>query len=78
MQNRDMVFAKEGHKYVFISVILFMATLPLGSWLLSVPLGLFTAFSAWFFRNPERELPPGDDLYISPADGNCVECQRNL
>ncbi len=73
MQNRDMIFAKEGHPYVFTSVILFMATLPLGQWWLSVPLGLFTAFSAWFFRNPERVWPPDEDAYISPADGRVLK-----
>jgi len=72
MQNRDMIFAKEGHKYVFSSVILFMATLPLGRWWISLPLGLFAAFSAWFFRNPERETPPDEDAYISPADGRVL------
>lgn len=72
MQNRDMLFAKEGHGYLYTSVILFMVTLPLGKWWLSMPLGLFAAFSAWFFRNPERELPPGDDIYVSPADGRVL------
>ncbi len=70
--NRDMVFAKEGHPWVFSSAILFMATLPLGKWWISLPLGLLAAFSAWFFRNPERKTPPGDDIYVSPADGRVL------
>jgi len=73
MQNQDMVFAKEGHRYVFTSAILFMATLPLGKWWITLPLGLFAVFSAWFFRNPERKAPPGDDIYISPADGQVLK-----
>lgn len=73
MQNRDMMFAKEGHRYVFGSAILFMATLPLGRWWLSLPLGFFAALSAWFFRNPERETPPDPDAYISPADGQVLK-----
>lgn len=32
-------------------------------------LGLFCAF---FFRDPERALPPGDALVVSPADGKVV------
>jgi phosphatidylserine decarboxylase len=72
MQNRDMLFAKEGHRYLYASVILFMATLPLGRWWLSGPLGLFAAFSAWFFRNPERVIPAGEDIYVSPADGRVL------
>ena len=72
MQNKDMIFAKEGHRYLYPAVVLFMATLPLGRWWLSLPLGLFTAFTAWFFRNPERTVPPGDDIYVSPADGRVL------
>lgn len=72
MQNQDMIFAKEGRPWVFSSVILFMVTLPLGRWWLTLPLGLVAAFSAWFFRNPEREVPEGDDIYVSPADGKVL------
>lgn len=72
MQNRDMIFAKEGHRYIFPAVALFMVTLPLGRWWLTAPLGLFAGFSAWFFRNPERSVPAGEDLYVSPADGRVL------
>jgi len=72
MQNQDMIFAKEGHPWVFSSVILFMVTLPFGRWWLTLPIGLVAAFSAWFFRNPEREIPEGDDIYVSPADGKVL------
>lgn len=27
----------------------------------------------WFFRNPPRRIPQGDDLMVSPADGKVVE-----
>lgn len=73
MQNKDMIFAKEGHGYIYASVALFMVTLPLGRWWLTFPLGLFALFSAWFFRNPERKLPPDDDVYVSPADGRVLK-----
>lgn len=33
-------------------------------------LGLFCAF---FFRDPERAIPPGDTLVLSPADGRVVK-----
>ena len=34
---------------------------------------LFTLFSAWFFRDPERTVPDGPGLIVSPADGKVVE-----
>lgn len=33
---------------------------------------LATAFSLYFFRDPEREIPTGDSLVVSPADGKIV------
>lgn len=31
-----------------------------------------TAFTLYFFRDPEREIPQGESLIISPADGKIV------
>ncbi len=33
---------------------------------------LATAFTLYFFRDPEREIPQGSDLIVSPADGKIV------
>lgn len=38
---------------------------------LGAPLFLLAAFCAWFFRDPERVVPPGTVL-VSPADGKVV------
>ncbi|MFZ5950742.1 MAG: phosphatidylserine decarboxylase family protein, partial [Candidatus Rifleibacteriota bacterium] len=33
---------------------------------------LFGAFTLYFFRDPEREIPQGESLIVSPADGKIV------
>jgi phosphatidylserine decarboxylase len=35
---------------------------------------LFTLFSLWFFRNPDRTPPEGSGIVVSPADGKVVYC----
>lgn len=31
------------------------------------------AFVTWFFRDPDRDIPPGDGLILSPADGTILD-----
>jgi phosphatidylserine decarboxylase len=35
--------------------------------------GLFFAFTVYFFRDPERTVPSGDGLILSPADGRVLD-----
>ncbi len=35
--------------------------------------GLLTCFCIWFFRDPHRNVPSGEKLIVSPADGVVVE-----
>ena len=34
--------------------------------------GLATVFCAWFFRDPERRVPPAEDVVVAPADGKVM------
>src|SRR3954451_5172306 len=41
-----------------------------GGWF-AAPLGLLALFCLYFFRDPEREIPPGP-VAVAPADGKVV------
>jgi phosphatidylserine decarboxylase len=36
---------------------------------LGLPVGLLTAWCAWFFREPQRVTPPQPGIVVAPADG---------
>jgi len=44
-----------------------------GDWVWSVAPVLLAAFYLWFFRDPERTIPPGAGLIVSPGDGLVTE-----
>jgi phosphatidylserine decarboxylase len=39
---------------------------------LAAPFAGLAAFMAYFFRDPERQVPAGDALVVSPADGEVM------
>ena len=48
----------------------------LGGWMWSIVPVLLALFFLWFFRDPERVIPQGDGLVVSPADGKVTEVVR--
>jgi phosphatidylserine decarboxylase len=42
------------------------------SWVPAVPLALAGAFCLFFFRDPDRVVPDGDRIVLSPADGRVI------
>jgi len=72
MRNKNQPVALEGYPFIalFAFVTLVMALL---NWSFFTVLFLaLTLFSVYFFRNPDRTVPQGENLVISPADGKVV------
>ena len=61
--------------YRFIAPLLIIALIAAFTrvaWV-SIPCVLLAAFVCYFFRNPHREIPEGNNLVVSPADGKVVK-----
>jgi phosphatidylserine decarboxylase len=59
-----------GVSLLVVAAALFWLT---GNWIWSVAPILLAAFYLWFFRDPERAIPPGGGLIVSPGDGLVTE-----
>jgi phosphatidylserine decarboxylase len=62
-----------GLSLLAVAVVLAWAT---GSWYWSIVPVLLALFFLWFFRDPQRSIPRGEGLIVSPADGVVTETAR--
>jgi phosphatidylserine decarboxylase len=65
---------RDGYIYG-VSLLAVAATLRwiTGGWIWAVAPVLLAAFFLWFFRDPQRTVPAGDGLIVSPGDGLVTE-----
>ncbi len=59
-----------GLSLLVVAVLLAWAT---GNWAWGIVPVLLAAFFLWFFRDPERTIPTGAGLIVSPGDGLVTE-----
>ncbi len=72
MQNKNQPIAREGYPFIALFGFVTLVFALLGWAFLTLLLLFLTLFSVYFFRNPERVIPQGDDLVIAPADGKVI------
>lgn len=65
--------AKEGWPFILGGCALFLLCVVLRLTWASAGTMALTLFVAWFFRDPERDIPTDEDLIVSPADGKVIE-----
>lgn len=75
-----MSIAREGLVFIYIAAGITVATYATAasrrSWPLWVVAFVFTLLTLWvvyFFRDPERTGPRGEDIVIAPADGRVIQ-----
>jgi phosphatidylserine decarboxylase len=67
-----MRIAKEGYPLILTGAALTILAFLIGWRGAAMVLGLVTCAVAAFFRDPERRIPTGEGLIVSPADGRVV------
>lgn len=74
--------AKEGLPFLVVCLVLVAAALVWarsGGWgvrsAAPAAFAVLALFMAWFFRDPERRVPPGDGVVVSPADGKVMSVE---
>lgn len=72
MQNKNQLIAREGYPFIALFGFITLVFALLGWAFLTLLLLFLTLFSVYFFRNPERVIPAGDDLVVAPADGKVI------
>lgn len=67
--------APEGKPFILGFLGLTILVLLFAPWGALLPLAL-TFFMAYFFRDPERNSPEGENVFVSPADGKVILIQK--
>ena len=67
--------ARAGYPFIFASAFSTAVFALLGVVFLAILGLLVTGFICWFFRDPDRLVPNGQGLIVSPADGKVIKVE---
>jgi phosphatidylserine decarboxylase len=66
-----MKLAPEGYPFIGVFAALTVVSAIFTAWAAIIPLFL-TLFMLYFFRDPDRVVPAGRDIFVAPADGKVI------
>jgi len=70
-----MKIAPEGYPYIaFFLILTILFSFVIDKWASLVPF-VFLSFMIFFFRDPDRKTPSGENDFVSPADGKIILIQ---
>ncbi len=67
--------APEGYPFILGFAVLTVVAALFAPWAAIVPF-ILTLFMVYFFRDPERHAPAGENIFVSPADGKIILIQN--
>jgi phosphatidylserine decarboxylase len=67
---------RDAYKFILPLLILGGLSAFLHKPIFTIIIVILAAFVAFFFRNPDRKIPDGKNLIVSPADGKVVKISR--
>ena len=71
-----MRIAREGFPLISIAAVLALLALATNGWFVAAVFWAVAIALAGFFRDPERVIPTGEGLVVSPADGRVVSIAK--
>jgi phosphatidylserine decarboxylase len=70
------MIVKDAYRFLVPLLAAAILAYALGLHLAAILVLLLAAFVAFFFRNPERDIPSDPRIIVSPADGRVVKIER--
>jgi phosphatidylserine decarboxylase len=68
---------RDGYYYgIALFLVAWLVHFMTGGWVWATIPMVLALFFLWFFRDPNRDIPQGEGLIVSPADGKVTEVQR--
>ncbi|MDI6744996.1 MAG: phosphatidylserine decarboxylase family protein [Thermodesulfovibrionales bacterium] len=64
--------APEGYPFIIAFSIITVFTYIIGNIWIALLSFILTAFMLYFFRDPERQIPDVENIFVSPADGKVI------
>jgi len=76
MLTPQIPVAKEGYPFIGFIAFCTLISAMLGLWISTAVLLILTTFVLCFFRDPERFIPPQENVLVSPADGKILLVEK--
>jgi phosphatidylserine decarboxylase len=70
--------APEGYPFIIFFAAAIIIALMAGGALAALAPFVLTLFMLYFFRDPDRTIPEGDDIFVCPADGKIIVINKEF